>query len=263
VKGIVFTTLQGIVEKVPFRNLLTGMWSRGWFPDVLRLTLTLGLPDGNSLMFKWPSQVKIVVDDVYEKAAYDRFWDVHEGFKVLDVGAYIGVYTLKMAKEAGCQGCVVSVEPEEENFRFLVRNIEINGFDNIIPVRAALSDFEGKGSLFLSVHGSGEHSLLSRSQIKIDVPVYTVDGLMQKLRMDSLDIMKIDVEGAEIQVLKGSNRMLREHRIHRTVIASYHYPNECSEVIHFLTTFNYRAFADKSYVYAFSNQESPDATHFI
>jgi hypothetical protein len=147
-KDIAFVTLQGIVEKLPFRNLLTGIWSRGWFPDALSLTLTYGLPDGNSLLFKWPSQVKIVVDDVYAKASYDRFWNVQQGFKVLDVGAYIGVYTLKTAKKAGCQGGVISVEPEEENFRFLVRNIQINGFDNIIPVRAALSDFEGKGSLF-------------------------------------------------------------------------------------------------------------------
>jgi FkbM family methyltransferase len=208
-------------------------------------------------MFKWPSQVKIVIDDVYEKASYDRFWDIQQGFKVLDVGAYIGIYTLKTAKKAGCQGRVISIEPEEENFSFLLKNIEINGFDNVIPVRAALSDFEGKGSLFLSARGSGEHSLLSRSQMKIDVPVYTVDGLMQKLRMDSLDVMKIDVEGAEIQVLKGSNQMLKEHRIHRIVVASYHYPNESSEVINFLTVFNFRVFADRSYVYALRREELP------
>jgi FkbM family methyltransferase len=209
-------------------------------------------------MFKWPSQVKIVVDDVYERAAYDRFWDVQQGFKVLDVGAYIGVYTLKAAKKVGCQGRVISVEPEEENFRFLLKNIEINGFDNIIPVRAALSDFEGNGLLYLSAPGSGEHSMLSRSQKKINVPVQTVDGLMRKLRMDSLDVMKIDVEGAEIQVLKGSNQMLRERRIRSIVVAAYHYPDECSEVINFLTAFNYRVVVDRCYLYAILREEYSD-----
>lgn len=253
-----FLTLQGIVERVPFRKLLTGIWSRGWFPHLLRFTLTFVLPDGNRLMFKWPSQVKIVVDDVYERAAYDRFWDVQQGFKVLDVGAYIGVYTLKAAKKVGCQGRVISVEPEEENFRFLLKNIEINGFDNIIPVRAALSDFEGNGLLYLSAPGSGEHSMLSRSQKKINVPVQTVDGLMRKLRMDSLDVMKIDVEGAEIQVLKGSNQMLRERRIRSIVVAAYHYPDECSEVINFLTAFNYRVVVDRCYLYAILREEYSD-----
>src|SRR5208337_1839927 len=131
-------------------------------------------------------------------------------------------------------------EPEEENFRFLLKNIDINEFNNIIPVKAALSDFDGDGLLYLSAYGSGEHSMLPRSQKKINVPVHTVDGLMRKLRMDSLDVMKIDVEGAEIQVLKGSSQMLRERRIRNIVVAAYHYPDECNEVKNFLTPFNYR-----------------------
>jgi FkbM family methyltransferase len=201
-------------------------------------------------MFKWPSQVKIVVDDVYEKAVYDKFWDVQQGFNVLDVGAYIGVYTLKTAKKTGFGGRVISVEPEGENFRFLLKNIKLNGFDNITPVRGALSDFEGVGSLFLSAYGSGEHSMLLRSQKKLKIPVHTVDGLMRKLRIDSLDIMKIDVEGTEIQVLKGSNQMLKERRIRRVVVAAYHYPDECSEVSNLLRAFNYTIVVDECYVYA-------------
>ena len=253
-----FSTLQGLVEKLPFRNLLTKVWSRGWFPRLLRFTLTYVLPDGNKLVFKWPSQVKIVIDDVYVKAEYDRFWDIRQGFKVLDVGAYIGVYTLKAAKKAGSQGRVISVEPEEENFRFLLKNIEINEFNNIIPVKAALSDFDGNGLLYLSAYGSGEHSMLPRSQKKIIVPVRTVDGLMRTLRMDSVDVMKIDVEGAEIQVLKGSNQMLKEHRIRNIVVAAYHYPDECNEVTNFLTPFNYRVVVDRSYLYAILREEYSD-----
>jgi FkbM family methyltransferase len=252
-----------MVEKMPFRSLLTGMWSRGLFPNFLRLTLTLGLPDSSRLLFKWPSQVKIVVDDVYERGEYDRFWDIQQGFKILDVGAYIGVYTLKAAKKSGCNGLVIAVEPEEENFRFLLRNIGTNGFNNVIPVRAALSDFEGKGSLYLSARGSGEHSMLSKSEKEIKVPVYTVDGLMRKLRITSLDVMKIDVEGAEIQVLKGSNQMLREGRIHRIAIAAYHYPDECSEVVDFLNAFHYKVAVDRSYVYASSKAEYSSSTHFM
>ncbi len=254
-KGFVFLTLQGIVERVPFRGLLTKVWSRGWFPHLLRLTLTSVLPDGNKLVFRWPSQVKIVVDDVYERAAYDRFGGVQRGFIVLDVGAYVGVYTLKAAKRAGCEGHVISVEPEGENFRFLLRNIEINGCDNVVPVRAALSDFEGDGLLYLSARGSGEHSMLPRSHRKVSVPVYTVDGLMKRLQVDSLDVMKIDVEGAEMGVLRGSSQMLREHRIGGLVVAAYHYASECSEVNDFLTAFDYKVVVDKGYLYAKLREE--------
>jgi FkbM family methyltransferase len=191
-----------------------------------------------------------VIDDVYEKASYDKFWDVQEGFKILDVGANIGVYTLKMAKKAGCKGFVISAEPEDENFLFLQKNIAINELENVIPVKAALSDFEGKGTLFLSASGSGEHSLVSKSENKIEVPVFSVEGLMRRLKIESLDLMKIDVEGAEIQVLKGSIQMLKEKRIRRIVVAAYHNPNECREVTNYLTAFDYKVKEDNSYVYA-------------
>ncbi len=253
-----FLTLQGIVERVPFRSSLTKIWSKGWFPHVLRITLTLVLPDGNKLMFRWPSQVKIVVDDVYERAAYDRFWDLQQSSKVLDVGAYIGVYTLKAARKVGCHGRVISVEPEGENFRFLLKNIEINERGNVIPIRAALSDFEGSGLLYMSARGSGEHSMLPRSCKKIEVPVHTVDGLMEKLRVDSLDVMKIDVEGAEMGVLKGSSQMLREGRIRSIVVAAYHYGSECSDVEDFLTAFDYMVAVDRGYLYARLKEERSD-----
>ena len=115
---------------------------------------------------------------------------------VVDVGANIGYYTLLMAKN---NAVVHSFEPESKNFNLLQKNVSVNNFSsNVTLYNKAVSNFNGSSKLVLSEFSPGQHKLLnSRFGTKsIDIEVTMID-------LDKIDFAKIDVEGAEFNVLKG------------------------------------------------------------
>jgi len=126
---------------------------------------------------------------------------------VVDVGANIGYYTLLMAKN---KAYVYSYEPEPYNFNLLTKNVILNNFSlNVKLYNKAVSDFFGHSKLVLSEHSTGQHKLVnSRFGTK------SIDVEVTKIELDRIDFAKIDVEGAELNVLKGMktlpNKMLIE-----------------------------------------------------
>lgn len=133
----------------------------------------------------------------------------------------MGFYTLKAAKEVGNSGQVIAIEPEDKNYRLLTWNIRINKYENITPVKLALSDFEGKAPFFIKAR-SCSHSLIRKTWItpivdSTKVTVTTLDNLLQKLNIEKVDLLKINVEGAELAVLKGCKELLNNMGISKIV----------------------------------------------
>ncbi len=126
---------------------------------------------------------------------------------VVDVGANIGYYTLLMAKN---NAFVYSYEPEPTNFDLLKKNVLLNNFSsNVKLYNKAVSNFFGHSKLVLSEHSTGQHKLVnSRFGTKL------IDIEVIKIELDKINFAKIDVEGAELNVLKGMktlpNKMLIE-----------------------------------------------------
>jgi len=116
---------------------------------------------------------------------------------VVDVGANIGYYTLLMAKIGAF---VNSYEPAPSNFKLLQKNVHQNNFSqNVILYNKAVSNFIGTSKLYLQKKHTGGHQLgFDRFQTdnSIEVPVTNLD-------FDKIDFAKIDVEGSELNVLKG------------------------------------------------------------
>lgn len=114
---------------------------------------------------------------------------------VVDVGANMGYYTLLLAK---LNAIVYSFEPEPANFALLKRNVELNNFTNVTLYNKAASDTNGKAKLVLADYGTGQHTLESSKfgTRTIDVETTTID-------LQDIAFAKIDVEGAELLVLKG------------------------------------------------------------
>lgn len=79
----------------------------------------------------------------------------------------------------------------------------------------------------------------------MNVYVRTLDSLLQELEIRSINFMKIDVEGAELEVLRGASRTLSESGDVCVVVASYHYPGEERDVVRFLSS---RGFRCKTYI---------------
>lgn len=132
---------------------------------------------------------------------------LHPGMIFVDVGANIGYFSLIAAKEVTETGKVYAFEPDEENFALLSNNRDRNGYKNIIPVKKALSDSIGIDSFYLKKDNLCAHSLVpDRTSKIVEVETITFDEYFKDIQR--IDVVKIDVEGAEPKVLHGMKKIL-------------------------------------------------------
>jgi len=122
----------------------------------------------------------------------------------VDIGANIGLYTLAMARRVGPHGRVFAFEPAPANFALLTRNVESNGYSAIVTAcRTAITDRSGLARFTLNVHNAGMHRLASEGAIEVETA--RLDDLLAGQRVD---FVKIDVEGAEVAVLRGMQSII-------------------------------------------------------
>lgn len=125
------------------------------------------------------------------------------GMKFCDVGANLGVFTLLAARQVGSKGHVFAFEPVPTNYQALQRNIEINQLTNVTCITKAVSETNGVSKIYLSDY-SGSHSLIDEpaafNGMIIDVETVRLDSLP---KVSDIDVLKIDVEGFELQVIRG------------------------------------------------------------
>src|SRR5262249_41973037 len=132
---------------------------------------------------------------------------------VLDVGANVGSYTLLFAMWAGAAGRVFAFEPAPEAREGLRMHVALNGLADrteIVPVAAS----SAVGTARFHVDGSsGANAIAAAGQrgdaASIDVETTTIDAFCERRRLRP-DVIKIDVEGAELDVLRGARRVLRQ-----------------------------------------------------
>jgi FkbM family methyltransferase len=134
---------------------------------------------------------------------------VRPGQVVVDVGAFLGHFTLLAARAAGPSGHVHAFEPDPRDHPWLVRNIEVNGFtDRVTPEAAAVSDRSGTALLHLARRDRSQSSIVFAADARDAISVPTV-ALDEHLASDvEVAVVKIDVEGAELQALRGMQRVL-------------------------------------------------------
>ena len=153
----------------------------------------------------------------HEKALVERMWaHLQEGDVIYDVGANIGVLTLLMALHpAGTSARVHCFEPEPKNFGQLSHNIALNGLtERLTPHQMALGAEEGEVDLFVrGTAGEGRHSIAtaSGSTGAIKVQLSTMASFARTAG-EAPNMLKIDVEGAEGQVLAGMADLVDSQR---------------------------------------------------
>jgi FkbM family methyltransferase len=131
---------------------------------------------------------------------------LNRGAVFVDVGANIGYYTLIASKFVGSSGRVHAIEPIPSTAAILRANVKLNGCSNVIVHEVAI--WSSKRELTLRVPGSwyGLASFL-RDGVGVTVNTATLDELLKN--EDFVDCMKIDVEGAELEVLRGARSILK------------------------------------------------------
>jgi len=158
-----------------------------------------------------PLQRSIFYHGVYEKEERLFRFLLSEGMTVFDVGANVGLYALLAASRVGIRGQVHAFEPAPDNFLSLEENVRRNHFTNVTVNHAAVSDACTSARLYLSPPGNcGKHSMFptNKQRDSIEVPCVSIKTYMKKKKLQKVDLLKIDVEGAEMLVLNGTAQLL-------------------------------------------------------
>ncbi len=131
---------------------------------------------------------------------------------IYDIGANVGFYTLLASELVGPSGNVIAFEPLPRNIAYLKNILSINNAANVQLIEAAVSGCEGKAT-FKQGKTDFEGSLVEDGAVgDLEVETVSIDYLVATAKIPSPDCIKIDVEGAEVNVLKGAAKTLIRYR---------------------------------------------------
>jgi FkbM family methyltransferase len=176
-----------------------------------------------------------------------------EGGVVIDIGAHIGRYTIIGAKRVGTNGKVVAIEANPSNFEMLNRNIKLNQLTNIISLNNAVYSKETKIKLYLPGEELGHtiYNTVMSDRAKnedkfVEVSANTLDYFLQLKEITDVNWIKIDVEGAEFEVLKGATNVLSKSK-DIALLIEVHGPDNYRPILEFLRLYNFKIEFEKTY----------------
>lgn len=168
--------------------------------------------------FAWDWKLEMILGR-YEKETTELFKRiVKPGMVVVDAGAHIGYFTRLFARLVGPSGRVCAFEPDPDNFALLKQNTV--RYPRVQPFVIALSDKSQHIEFYRHPTKTGSHSLIPQveSMEKIVVLAESLDSFCHRVEVHHIDIIKIDVEGAEPQVLNGMQRLRQNNPDMKIVI---------------------------------------------
>lgn len=156
-----------------------------------------------------PHERQLYYRKTYEPATLSLFDRVlRPGDTVVDVGANLGLMTLHAALRVGPTGTVVAIEPHPFCFRRLVRNVALNDLGNVRPVQVAAGAVPERRTIYdFPAVNIGRSSLIPaslESKPAGEVSVNRLDTILAEIGIGDVRLLKIDVEGFELEVLKGA-----------------------------------------------------------
>ena len=133
-----------------------------------------------------------------------------------DIGANVGFFSIVAAKLVGDTGKVYAFEPGTENAKAIRHNAKLNNFDTIEVIEKAVSNTSGEGQLLLAKY-SGGHALATADAPpdlagELTVDLVSIDDLIAQNRIASPNFVKVDVEGGELDVLKGMTQTIKTYK---------------------------------------------------
>ena len=155
--------------------------------------------------------VESVTGDEGEKKVMESFLSFIKNDDIIyDVGANMGTYSVLLAKKTGSTGKVIAFEPEQESYNIFIKNIALNGLQNIIVVKKALGKENGQAQLYIG-KTTGNFSLVKSYEENLDAQTIEIvhgDEFVVKNNLPIPRAVKIDVEGYEYNVLTGLKETL-------------------------------------------------------
>lgn len=178
-------------------------------------TFIARLPGGGTIELRYDEQIGLstLLNGTFEAAETKELCRLaRPGTTAIDAGANVGLFTIPLAASVGATGRVLAFEPTAETARRLQENVERNRLDNVTVVEAALGARRGRGTL--SIHADGAYNSLTpagstqRAEIRVD----RLDDVWEEAGRPEVSVLKVDVEGSELDVLAGGTALLRAAR---------------------------------------------------
>lgn len=160
-----------------------------------------------------------------------------------DIGANVGYYTILASRRVGRAGVVVAFEPVLRNLVFLQQHVDLNNAGNVKILPFALSEKSSIASFSLGQNSAVGHlsepngANNGQTNDLVYVPTVSLDEISVKLNL-APDVMKIDVEGAEMEVFRGGRQTLE--KVKPTIFLSTHSPELRTECLNFLGEIGYK-----------------------
>jgi len=182
--------------------------------------------DGSGMHLIFPFYPYLVFFEIEGYLRRGR-WQLEEGMTVVDAGACFGEFSLYAARKVGQTGRVLMLEPDRANIKVAEEYFAFNGGKpaNLEIVPAGL--WKSAGVLKFATGMGSSSTLLDAGQVVpagteiINVDVESLESLVEKFGLKRLDLVKLDIEGAEIEVVEAAGAIVE--RFHpRFSIASYH-----------------------------------------
>jgi FkbM family methyltransferase len=203
------------------------------------------------------------MEEIYIEKVYDNIpnFGPRRGDTVLDIGAHIGLYSLQTAQIVGPKGLVIAIEADPKTYHLLKRNSKLSKGAPIKCVQSLLWSGSQELTLHRDPSGFGSHSaVFERGGDNIRMRSQSLDNLMKKLKISNVSLIKLDVEGAALDVLKGGTETLKKWKP-RIICAAYHTSDESKLISDFLQSLGYHpeardiqlSFSDEPEVYIYAS----------
>lgn len=153
-----------------------------------------------------------------------RYYSIKNGDTVLDIGAYIGFWTIKVSRIVGENGRVIAIEADKENLKILRKNIKANSLKNVTIVPKGVWKEKGK-KLFYCSHNQANTLIEKGGNIiqpnnQYIIKVDTVDNILKDLGIINVDFISIEINGSEIESLEGMKETLNQN-VNLVITAPY------------------------------------------
>lgn len=214
-KSIKYRALSVIPNRQSRCNLLRKVGARFAPTRVGTVRLWVDLRDGLGQYFFIHQKYESFETELVEQI-------VQTGMTVVDIGANVGYYTILFASRVGETGTVIAIEPDPTNMQLLRRNLRWNHLGNVTCQQAAAMAYEGTTKLYLSNINNGDHRVYNAKdddcfnqgmvRVGIEVRTIVVDGYLKK-EGKSANIVKMDIQGAEMLALSGMRHTLEDPNV--------------------------------------------------
>jgi FkbM family methyltransferase len=173
---------------------------------------------------------------------------------VVDVGAHIGLYSIIGSKRVGSNGKVIAIEADSHNFKMLNHNIKLNNFTNVLSFNCIAYSKETEMALAdYDTMLSGKNQKHQAKERTIPIHVNTLDNVLQQNGIEQVNWIKIDVEGAELEVLKGAHNILSNSKDISVLIEIHGISHLYKPIMELLKSYNFKLEFEKSFGYQRQN----------